>query len=107
MQMALSGYQGMRAPCRKYIDDPDCGFVLTAGSPAGSGGRFGKKSVHAGVAENPESVAYLCDFPALKNPVHGGRKDLNRMLSAFEQQGLMSVDVNWYAAAGVMRCSTN
>ena len=37
-------------------------------------------------------------FSGTEDPVHGGRKDLNRMLSAFEQQGLMSVDVNWYAA---------
>ena len=82
---------------QKYIDDPDCGFVLTAGSLLDLVVSLEKNQCTQVLLKIPKALPIYV-FSGTEDPVHGGRKDLNRMLSAFEQQGLMSVDVNWYAA---------
>ncbi len=80
---------------QKYVDDPACGFVLTAGSLV---------NLFAGSAINqqPDVLAKIPKdlpiyvFSGSDDPVHGEQKDIHRMLQAFYEQGLSRVDVKWY-----------
>lgn len=80
---------------RKYVEDPDCGFVIATGSLI---------DLYAGSAsaQQPESLAKVPStlpilvFSGTEDPVHGEREDIQRMLTAFADAGLTRVSMKWY-----------
>lgn len=72
---------------KKYIDDPACGFVLTAGSMAGmfAGNISTSSSDH--VARIPKSLPLLL-LSGSDDPVHDQQKNLQRMIEAYQACGL-------------------
>jgi alpha-beta hydrolase superfamily lysophospholipase len=78
-----------------YIDDEACGFVLSNGSLvdlfAGS-----KQAAQAETLANIPQDLPIYVFSGSEDPVHGGQKDIQRMLQAFYDRGLGNIEVKWY-----------
>lgn len=80
---------------QKYIDDDQCGFVLSTGSLV---------NLFAGsrTTQNPQVLANIPQdlpiyvFSGTADPVHGGQADIQRMLQAFYHQQLRNIEVRWY-----------
>ncbi len=83
------------AAVRHYVDDAACGFVLANGS---------LRDLFTGAADNirPEVLARMpADLPVYvlagtADPVHGGQRDLQRMLDTYAARGLAQVEMRWY-----------
>lgn len=84
------------AEVQKYVDDPACGFVLSAGSLV---------DLFAGSVstQRPECLAKIPKtlpiyvFSGVDDPVHSEQRDIQRMLQAFYDQKLQHIEVKWYA----------
>lgn len=78
-----------------YIDDEACGFVLSNGSLvdlfAGS-----KTAAQAETLANIPQDLPIYVFSGSEDPVHGGQKDIQRMLQTFYDRGLNNIEVKWY-----------
>ncbi len=80
---------------QKYIDDEACGFVLTAGSILDMGTGTAKASQPESCAKIPDNLPIYV-FSGSDDPVHGEKKDIQRMLQAYYQSGQVEVEVKWY-----------
>ncbi len=80
---------------KKYVDDKKCGFVLSIGSLvdmyAGGGAAQDKRSLDKIPAELPMLV-----FAGADDPVHGERRDLDRMVNAYRDTGIRKLDYKMY-----------
>jgi len=80
---------------QKYIDDPYCGFVLTTGSLVNLLEGSIKNQQKDVLAKIPKNLPIYV-FSGSDDPVHGGHKDIQRMLQVFYDEGLTKLDVKWY-----------
>lgn len=93
-----SGYEWLsRDPeqVQQYVEDDDCGFVLTMGSlidmMQGSGISQNELSIDKIPQELPVYV-----FSGAEDPVHGEQLDLERMIDAYRKRGLSQLEVKLY-----------
>ena len=79
---------------QKYLDDDDCGAVLTTGSLLDffEGSRMSQTK--PALAKIPTTLPIYV-LSGTDDPVHSERKDIQRMLQAYYDQGL-PVEVRWY-----------
>ncbi|MEM1435605.1 MAG: lysophospholipase [Pseudomonadota bacterium] len=82
------------AEVQKYVDDPECGFVLRAGSLVElfSGAREATR--RGNLATIPKTLPIYV-FSGAEDPVHGEQANLNRMVSAYRSYGL-NLDLKVY-----------
>ncbi len=80
---------------KKYVDDPLCGFVLTTGSLVDLFAGASAAQSPACIANIPKALAIYC-FVGSEDPVHGGKADIDRMLSMWRAAGLTHIEQRWY-----------
>ncbi len=73
------------AEVRKYIDDPQCGAVLTAGSLVDLFQGARRASKPAIIAAIPEALPVYV-FSGSDDPVHGEEKNLSRLLARYRER---------------------
>lgn len=76
-----------KSEVKKYIDDPACGFVLSAGSMAGMFAGNLRTSSPVYVSRIPNSLPLLL-LSGSDDPVHGQQKNLQRMIDVYQACGL-------------------
>jgi alpha-beta hydrolase superfamily lysophospholipase len=80
---------------QKYIDDEACGFVLSTGSLVDLFAGSSKTTQPACIAKIPKNLPMYV-FSGGEDPVHSKQQDIHRMLQAFYDQALDSIEVKWY-----------
>ncbi len=86
------------AEVQQYIDDPACGFVISAGSLC---------DMYAGlsVMQDPHALQMIPKslpiyiFSGADDPVHGEQRGLMRMIDAYRQAGIEQVEYKIYPEA--------
>ena len=79
----------------KYVNDPDCGFVIATGS-------LKDLQVGAAIAADPASHAAIPKnlpmyvFAGSDDPVHGEQADIERMVAAYKEAGISNLTLKWY-----------
>ena len=95
---AANGFEWLsrdEAEVQKYIDDEACGFVLATGSLMDLFEGSAKNQQPDVLANIPKALPIYV-FSGTDDPVHSEQKDINRMLQAFYDQNLTSINVQWY-----------
>ena len=97
-EVRATGYEWLsRDPdeVRNYVEDDKCGFILTIGSL--------EDMFRGGVlAQDPESIRKIpvelpmYIFSGDEDPLHGERRDLHRMVSAYRDGGVQKIDCRFY-----------
>lgn len=72
---------------QRYVDDAQCGFVLTPGSLMDMSQGTGVSQTPAAITKIPRTLPMYV-FSGAEDPVHGEQKDLDRMVNAYQQAGL-------------------
>lgn len=80
---------------QKYLQDDACGFVLSTGSLVDLFAGSSTATQPEVLAKIPRDLPIYV-FSGIEDPVHGEQKDIQRMLQAFNDQGLSRVTVKWY-----------
>ena len=95
----VSGYEWLSrdaAEVQKYVDDPQCGFVLSVGSLSdmfqGSALTQSKSSISKIPLELPMYI-----FSGSEDPVHGEKADIERMVNAYRLHGIGTLDYQLYS----------
>ena len=83
------------AEVKKYVDDPECGFVLTTGSLVDLFAGAAMTQSPACLAKIPTTLPVYV-FAGADDPVHGGQQDINRMLDAYRSCRLSRLEHRWY-----------
>lgn len=86
------------AQVKQYVDDPECGFVLTTGSLVDLFAGAAMAQTPACLAKIPLTLPIYV-FAGADDPVHGGQQDINRMLDAYRGCRLSRLEHRWYAGA--------
>ena len=81
-----------------YLEDEDCGFVLTAGSLRNMYAGMRQTQAVENLDKIPKTLPVYV-FVGVEDPVNGEQKDIFRMLQAFNNRGLRHVESKWYAGA--------
>jgi len=95
---AASGFEWLSRDAvevQKYIDDEACGFVLANGSLVDLFAGSAITQDADNLANIPKNLPIYI-FSGADDPVHGERKDIQRMLQAFYDQQLNRITVKWY-----------
>jgi alpha-beta hydrolase superfamily lysophospholipase len=80
---------------QKYVDDELCGFVLSAGSLVDLFQGAGLAQQQDCIAQIPVTLPVYI-FSGSEDPVHGGQKNLDRMVSAYRKHGIRRLDCKLY-----------
>lgn len=83
------------AQVKLYVDDPQCGFVISTGSLKDLYAGSASASDPAGVSRIPKQLPIYV-FSGSDDPVHGEKADVERMLQAYREAGLSAVTLRWY-----------
>jgi len=86
------------AQMQAYIEDEDCGFVLSAGSLRDMYAGMRQTQVAPNLDKIPKALPIYV-FAGVEDPVNGEQQDIFRMLQAFNSRGLLAVESKWYAGA--------
>ncbi len=76
-----------QAQVQLYVDDEQCGFVLTPGSLMDMSQGSAVSQSPAAIARIPRQLPIYV-FSGSEDPVHGEQKDLDHMVNAYRQAGL-------------------
>lgn len=86
------------AEVQKYIDDPACGFVISAGSLSNMYAGVGAMQDPRGLQVIPKALPIYI-FSGSADPIHGEQRGLMRMVDAYRQAGIEQVEYKLYADA--------